>query len=91
MEPVIDDGAIFGRVRELIAETFFIEDVSDIDDATTFDGIADWDSLGYTEVVMGLEQAYSIRIQPKKIYAARSVGDVVGLVREALAEAQEHP
>lgn len=76
---------IDSRVRALLAEHLGIEPSRVEDDATSFWDDLGADSLDCVEICMVMEDEFGIEIHDDAAREVATVGDVIRLVREALA------
>ena len=68
-------------VEEIIRETFYLPEdteIQDNDNPNTLDG---WDSLGQINLLNNLEETFNIAIQPDETEALRTVGDIKKLMK----------
>ena len=68
------------KIREILAEQFNCEAES-ITEETTFKDDLGADSLDLFELVMGLEEEYSIEIPSEELEDIATVGDVMNYLR----------
>ena len=68
--------AVVAKVMEVPAE--------DVDDASSPDTIATWDSLRHMNLVMALEQEFGVQFSPEQIIEMLNVGLIVLTIREQL-------
>ncbi len=52
--------------------------------------VPEWDSLGALRVLLALEEAYGVRLEQSGMAAARSVGDLVAMVRSVRERGGRH-
>lgn len=69
------------RPEEVLAEVFGV-DPHDLDDASSPDTIATWDSLSHMTMLVALEGAYGVSVSPADAIAVRTVGEVKEMLRD---------
>ena len=69
------------RIRTILAEQFNCE-ADSIDENTSFKDDLGADSLDLFELVMGLEEEYSIEIPAEELTDISTVGDVMNYLKE---------
>jgi acyl carrier protein len=69
----------------VVAETFGI-DLTEIDDSSSPDTVAAWDSLGHVTLIIQLEAAYGVSFAPEETMAMTNVG----AIKEALSTHGAH-
>ncbi len=67
------------RVKNVMAETFHA-DMSKVDETTPPSLVPGWDSVSVTVLVLALEEAFAVELPVDKIFAVKTVGDLVGYV-----------
>ena len=77
------DNAIEQRVREILADILGI-DALRINDATAFDRTPGWDSANHLNLVVALEEEFSITLDVSDIDAMLTFPDVVQTVEAKL-------
>ena len=73
--------ALFERVQQLIVKELKVED-SQVTESATFDGDLKADSLDVVELVMALEDEFSVDISDEDAERIRTVGDAVRYLQE---------
>lgn len=68
-------------VLTLAAEVFQVER-HDLSAETTADEVANWDSYAQLELVMQIEEKFTLRLSPKDLMQLRSLGDAIEIVRQ---------
>jgi len=71
------------RIREILADILGI-DAAQIDDRTAFDRTPGWDSANHINLVVALEEEFSIALDVAEIDAMLSFPDVVSTVEGKL-------
>ncbi|MDO4296109.1 MAG: acyl carrier protein [bacterium] len=74
------------KMKELIAEQLGVEEDS-ITEASSFKDDLGADSLDLFELVMGLEDAYSVEIPAEDLEKMATVGDVMNYLKDKGVEA----
>jgi acyl carrier protein len=64
------------RVKQIMSDVFGIE-VSTIDDQTSKDLVATWDSMNHINLVLALEQEFSVSFEVNEIESMTSYGDII--------------
>ena len=67
------------RLRAVVARTFKMP-IERVDDATTPAAVAAWDSLAQMELVIALEQEFSVEFALEDIMRMNSVGEIRSLL-----------
>ena len=75
---------IFDKVREIIAEQLDV-DIEDISMETSLMKDLEADSLDAVEIIMGIEDEYSIEIPDEVAEEFKTVGDIVRYVEDVTA------
>ena len=73
--------ALFERVQQLIAKELNVKE-SEVTESATFDGDLKADSLDVVELIMALEDEFSIDIPDEAAEKIRTVGDAVRYLEE---------
>jgi acyl carrier protein len=60
------DNATEQRLRQIMAETFEIEDHR-LPDEITPEAVAGWDSLGHLRLIAAVEEAFGVRFEMERI------------------------
>src|SRR4051794_34518384 len=71
------------RVLELAADIFG-ETPGELSELTSSDDLESWDSLAQLNLVMAIEDEFSIAIDPDDLGDLRTLGEIVALVRAQL-------
>jgi len=72
-------------VLEAATEIFcdiFDDDTIIVTDSTVADDIEDWDSLEHINLVLALEQRFSLKFTMDEVIGMKNVGDMVDIVME---------
>lgn len=72
---------MFEKIQNIIAEQLSV-DASEVTMEATFEDDLGADSLDLFELVMNLEETYSIEIPTEELEALKTVGDVVNYLKE---------
>ena len=73
--------ALFERVQQLIAKELNVKE-SEVTESASFDGDLKADSLDVVELIMALEDEFSIDIPDEDAEKIRTVGDAVRYLEE---------
>jgi len=79
----VEEGAITAQICRIIAELFALNP-SDIDTRCSRDRVPQWDSLGHVQVLAAIEQTFGVRLADEGAVTARTISDLVSLVRYTL-------
>ncbi len=72
------------RLTNLFANRFGEEYRSQISAATTMDDIPEWDSLSFLDLVMEIEDEFSVKISPNEVAQMFQFGNIVRIVEAKL-------
>jgi acyl carrier protein len=64
-----DDQTLDKKLKKIFLEIFEY----DIDDGSTIEDVDLWDSMGHINLIMELETAFSVQIQPENIITLTSI------------------
>ncbi|MGH8618537.1 MAG: acyl carrier protein [Burkholderiales bacterium] len=78
------DDEILARLKAILTETFEVDPARVTREARLFDEL-DLDSIDAVDLAIKLQELTGKRIRPEQFKNIRTVGDVVGAVRELLA------
>ena len=70
------------NIKELIRQTLMLSADTQINDQTTPQDIATWDSLGHINIITAIEDEYDIEITPEQIAKLESVAHFKELIEE---------
>jgi acyl carrier protein len=73
---------MFERIREIIAEQLGIDDLDDITLNTSLADDLDADSLDAVEIMMAIEDEYSIEIPDEEVEHFKTINDIVNYIEE---------
>ena len=85
MEPP-DHPEIYEFLTQVLRDAFGRDDIT-AHAALTAAEVVGWDSFKQVEIILALEDKFSIRIQPRDARNLRNVGDLVQLVQQKRAAA----
>lgn len=77
------------QVRQIMAQLFDV-DPDNIDEGSSRDTIEGWDSLQHLNLVLSLEEAFSVRFQPEDIARMRSFAEVLSALDTQLSAPDAH-
>lgn len=77
-----DQSQVFERIAAVVAALFHVRP-QDISPATFSDDVDGWDSLSYTELLLRLEDEFSIEISPSKAWELKNLGELRDLIVDA--------
>ncbi len=70
------------KVREIVAESFGV-DAASLDDTTMARDVEGWDSLAHAILIIRLQRAFSVRLDPAKANGAQDLGQLIALIEQA--------
>lgn len=73
---------VFNKVVKIIAEQLGIEDVSNITPSTSLMNDLEADSLDAVEIIMALEDEFSIEIPDEDSESFKNIGDIVKYIEK---------
>lgn len=76
---------ILAKVRDCIAGTLDQPDLT-VTMRTTAEDVRGWDSFNHVNIVLALEAEFGISFHTAEVEELRSVGEIVKLIDEKLAE-----
>lgn len=79
-----DANEILETVGTLLREVLDKPDLK-VDNSTSAEHVAEWDSLAQIRLVVSVEQKYGIQLKQHEIESAQSIGDLVNAVSGRLA------
>lgn len=71
---------VFEKIKEILAEQFDIEEVSSLTMNTNIADDLGADSLDVVEVLMSIEDEFSVEILDEKIEDIKTIGDLVSYI-----------
>ncbi len=81
-------GSISRRVLAVAAETFQV-DQSALDESSSADTIANWDSFAGLGFILALERAFDLRLGPQDMLRMSTLGEAAEIISERLNKARE--
>lgn len=81
------DNSVFHRVRQIAADVFGLQ-IEQITPESSPDSIEGWDSVQHLNLVLALEQAFSIQFEPEEIEQMLSIELVVMMIEEIQSRRQ---
>lgn len=76
----MNDDQILADLTEIFRETFLRDDLELKPELTAAD-VEGWDSFKHIEIIMAVEERFSIKMSTRELDNLRSVGDLLGLIR----------
>ncbi len=76
----MSDEKILAGLTEIFRETFLRDDLTLRLDLTAAD-VEGWDSFKHIEIIMAVEERFSIKMSTRELDNLRSVGDLLNLIR----------
>jgi acyl carrier protein len=74
---------ILTRLTPLFREVFQDEALT-VTPALTADDVERWDSLSHVDMIMLVEEAFSIRVPTREVTRMKNVGDLVRVIQAAV-------
>lgn len=72
---------VYEQLTRVFRDVFDNEDIT-INDNTTADDIDEWDSMEYINLIMAVEEEFSIKFTMEQVNGMKNVGEMVGLIIE---------
>ena len=72
---------VYEQLTRVFWDVFDNEDIT-INDNTTADDIDEWDSMEYINLIMAVEEEFSIKFTMEQVNGMKNVGEMVGLIIE---------
>ncbi|MFW6018960.1 MAG: acyl carrier protein [Bacteroidales bacterium] len=69
------------KLEEVIKETLFLPEESEVKDEDGPGTLDDWDSMGHMNVIGAVEDEYQVEIGPEEILHIQSVSDIKKLLK----------
>lgn len=88
--PQRSPSALRDRVLHLAAETFAAKP-AELDEASSPDTVANWDSYAGMEFVTALEKEFGLRLSPRDIMRLRNVGQAIAIVSAGIDVGENEP
>jgi len=79
----MSDDEILAKLTEIIRDQLDEDDIV-LNMSTLASSVEGWDSLAHVRVMIGVEEAFSVRFQTSEITSLKNVGELVALVRTKL-------
>ena len=70
---------------ELVFRDVFDDDAIEISESTTAKDVDGWDSLNHVNLVVAVEQKFSIKFTTKEVNKLANVGEFIELIKRKLA------
>lgn len=71
----------FARLQIVIGQTLKIEPAALTPDSVSDDFPAQWDSMGQVNLIMALEEAFGVYIEPEDFETLKSVAAILALLK----------
>ena len=72
---------VFGRLTEVFREVFDDPNII-IVETTTADDIEDWDSFEHINLIVAVEEEFSVKFPMGKVTGMKNVGEMVDIILE---------
>ena len=70
---------VFERLNKVFQEVFDDETI-EVNDDTTSEGIDDWDSFEHINLIVAVEEEFSIKIPMGKVVTMKNVGEMADII-----------
>ena len=70
---------VFERLNKVFQEVFDDETI-EVNDDTTSEDIDDWDSFEHINLIVAVEEEFSIKIPMGKVVTMKNVGEMAGII-----------
>lgn len=80
----MDRSEILKKVNNIFIDTLDNDDLK-INEATTANDVAEWDSLSHILLVVAIEKYFKIRFTSKEIQSWENVGGIINSIQERLS------
>lgn len=70
---------VFERLNKVFQEVFDDETI-EVDDDTTSEDIDDWDSFEHINLIVAVEEEFSIKIPMGKVVTMKNVGEMADII-----------
>lgn len=67
------------RLIKVIKKVFNIENEY-VDENWTSDDIAEWDSIGHLNLILGIEKEFNVKIEIEEMFEVEKLGDITGVL-----------
>lgn len=67
------------RLIKVIKEVFNIEN-EHVDENWTSNDIAEWDSIGHLNLILGIEKEFNVKIEIEEMFEVEKLGDIPGVL-----------
>lgn len=82
---MISEDTVWSRVRGVVVEVFGDDDIV-LEPSTTAADVEGWDSVSNIEVMVALEQEFSVRFNTGEMANLANMGQLVALISSRLSE-----
>lgn len=72
---------VFERLNKVFQEVFDDETI-EVNDDTTSEDIDDWDSFEHINLIVAVEEEFSIKIPMGKVVTMKNVGEMADIIRQ---------
>ena len=72
---------VYEQLTQVFRDVFDNKDIT-INDNTTADDIDEWDSMEYINLIIAVEEEFSIKFTMGQVNGMKNVGEMVGLIIE---------
>lgn len=72
---------VYEQLTRVFRDVFDNENIT-INDNTTADDIDEWDSMEYINLIIAVEEKFSIKFTMEQVNGMKNVGEMVGLIIE---------
>ena len=79
MESIMTREEVFERLNKVFQEVFDDETI-EVNDDTTSEDIDDWDSFEHINLIVAVEEEFSIKIPMGKVVTMKNVGEMADII-----------
>lgn len=79
----MDRSQIRTKLNDIMRDVFDEDDLV-IDDDTTAEDVADWDSANHVRLIVAVEEEFGITFDTSEINASETVGELIDLIASRL-------
>ena len=76
---MIDDATVYRELAPIFSDVFMRDDIALGPDLSARD-VEDWDSFKQIEIIIAVEQRFSVKFTSKEVDTMRTLGDLAAIV-----------
>ncbi len=80
----MDRNELTTKLTAIMRETFSNDNL-EINPAMTADNVPGWDSLAHINLIVAVEQGFSIKLTTREVRSMKNVGDFIELIEKKVA------